>query len=407
MLKGKKIIIGVTGSIAAYKTAVLIRLLKKEQAEVKVIMTKLAREFITPLTLATLSGNAVMVDFFNPENGEWNNHVNLGLWADAYVIAPATANTIGKMAGGIADNLLLTTYLSAKCPVFIAPAMDKDMYNHKATRKNIQTLQNTGNIILEAATGELASGLEGKGRMEEPEKIVDELRTFFKKDTLKKKLLEKLSNKRILITAGPTHENIDPVRYISNYSSGKMGYALAEELAKLGARVTLVSGPTNLILNHPNIEVIYVERADEMYKQSKSRFKNMDGAILAAAVADYKPKKVSGEKIKVTGKEMILKLEPTVDIALELGKMKKDNQFLAGFALESENELENARSKLKKKNFDFIVLNSLKDKGAGFQYDTNKISIIDKNNNLTNFKLKLKKAAAIDIINKIAEIIKE
>ena len=405
MLKGKKIIIGVTGSIAAYKTAVLIRLLGKEQAEVKVIMTKLAREFITPLTLATLSGNAVMVDFFNPENGEWNNHVNLGLWADAFVIAPATANTIGKMANGIADNLLLTTYLSAKCPVFVAPAMDKDMYSHKATKKNIQTLQNTGNIILEAATGELASGLEGKGRMEEPEKIVNELRNFFKKDTLKKKLLEKLNNKRILITAGPTHENIDPVRYISNYSSGKMGYALAEELANLGARVTLISGPTNLILKHPNIEIIDVERADEMYKQSISRFKNMHGAILAAAVADYKPKKASGKKIKGSGKELILELEPTIDIAQELGKMKKKNQFLAGFALESENELENARSKLKKKNFDFIVLNSLKNEGAGFQYDTNKISIIDKNNNLINFKLKLKKDAAIDIINKIAEII--
>ena len=405
MLKGKKIIIGVTGSIAAYKTAVLIRLLGKEQAEVKVIMTKLAREFITPLTLATLSGNAVMVDFFNPENGEWNNHVNLGLWADAFVIAPATANTIGKMANGIADNLLLTTYLSAKCPVFVAPAMDKDMYSHKATKNNIQTLHNTGNIILEAATGELASGLEGKGRMEEPEKIVNELRNFFKKDTLKKKLLEKLNNKRILITAGPTHENIDPVRYISNYSSGKMGYALAEELANLGARVTLISGPTNLILKHPNIEIIDVERADEMYKQSISRFKNMHGAILAAAVADYKPKKASGKKIKGSGKELILELEPTIDIAQELGKMKKKNQFLAGFALESENELENARSKLKKKNFDFIVLNSLKNEGAGFQYDTNKISIIDKNNNLINFKLKLKKDAAIDIINKIAEII--
>ena len=370
-----------------------------------IIMTKLAREFITPLTLATLSGNAVMVDFFNPENGEWNNHVNLGLWADAFVIAPATANTIGKMANGIADNLLLTTYLSAKCPVFVAPAMDKDMYSHKATKKNIQTLQNTGNIILEAATGELASGLEGKGRMEEPEKIVNELRNFFKKDTLKKKLLEKLNNKRILITAGPTHENIDPVRYISNYSSGKMGYALAEELANLGARVTLISGPTNLILKHPNIEIIDVERADEMYKQSISRFKNMHGAILAAAVADYKPKKASGKKIKGSGKELILELEPTIDIAQELGKMKKKNQFLAGFALESENELENARSKLKKKNFDFIVLNSLKNEGAGFQYDTNKISIIDKNNNLINFKLKLKKDAAIDIIKKIAEII--
>jgi phosphopantothenoylcysteine decarboxylase/phosphopantothenate--cysteine ligase len=405
MLKGKKIILGITGSIAAYKAAMLIRLLIKEQAEVKVIMTKLAREFITPLTMATLSGNRVMVDFFNPENGEWNNHVKLGLWADAFVIAPATANTIGKMAGGIADNLLLTTYLSAKCPVFIAPAMDKNMYSHKTTKKNLQTLQNTGNIILEAAIGELASGLEGKGRMEEPENIVNELKNYFKKSTLKKKLHDRLVNKNILITAGPTRENIDPVRYISNYSSGKMGFALAEELANLGAKVTLISGPTDLLLNHPNIKIINVVDADEMYKQSRIRFKNMHGAILAAAVADYKPKKASGKKIKGSGKKLILELAPTIDIAQELGRIKNKSQFLAGFALESENEIENARSKLKKKNFDFIVLNSVKDKGAGFQYDTNKISIIDKNNKLTNFKLKSKKEVAKDIINKIAEII--
>jgi phosphopantothenoylcysteine decarboxylase/phosphopantothenate--cysteine ligase len=405
MLKGKKIILGVTGSIAAYKAAILIRLLVKEQAEVKVIMTKLAREFITPLTLAVLSGNRVMVDFFNHENGEWNNHVKLGLWADAFLIAPATANTIGKMASGIADNLLLTTYLSAKCPVFIAPAMDKDMYEHKMTKKNLQTLQNTGNIILEAGTGELASGLEGKGRMEEPENIVNELKNYFKKGILKKKLPDRLINKKILITAGPTRENIDPVRYISNYSSGKMGYALAEELANLGAKVTLISGPTDLILKHPNIEIINVVDTSQMFKQCRSRFKNMHGAILAAAVADYKPKKASSEKIKGSGKELILELAPTIDIAQELGKIKSKGQFLAGFALESENEIENARSKLKKKNFDFIVLNSLKDKEAGFQYNTNKISIIDKNNKITNFKLKSKQEVAKDIINKIAEII--
>ncbi len=405
MLKGKKIILGVTGSIAAYKTAILVRLLIKEQAEVKVIMTRLAREFITPLTLATLSGNRVMVDFFNPENGEWNNHVKLGLWADAFVVAPATANTIGKMACGIADNLLLTTYLSAKCPVFIAPAMDKDMYNHKTTRKNLQTLQNTGNIILEAATGELASGLEGKGRMEEPENIVNELKNYFKKSTLKKKLLDRLINKNILITAGPTRENIDPVRYISNYSSGKMGYALAKELANLGAKVTLISGPTDILQNHPNIKIINVVDSDEMYKQSRSRFKHMHGAILAAAVADYKPKKISGKKIKGSEKSLILELMPTIDIAQELGKIKNKGQFLVGFALESENETENARSKLKKKNFDFIVLNSLRDKGTGFGYDTNKVSIIDKNNKITNFKLKSKTEVAKDIINKITEII--
>jgi phosphopantothenoylcysteine decarboxylase/phosphopantothenate--cysteine ligase len=405
MLKGKKIILGVTGSIAAYKAAFLIRLLVKEQAEVKVIMTSLAREFITPLTLAALSGNRVMVDFFNPENGEWNNHVKLGLWADAFLIAPATANTIGKMANGIADNLLLTTYLSAKCPVFIAPAMDKNMYEHKTTKKNLQALQNTGNIILEAVTGELASGLEGKGRMQEPDNIVNELKNYFKKGKLKKKLPDRLINKKILITAGPTRENIDPVRYISNYSSGKMGYALAEELANLGVKVTLVTGPTDLVLKHPNIEIINVVNANQMFKQCRNRFKNMHGAILAAAVADYKPKKTSSEKIKGSGKELILELSPTIDIAQELGKVKSKDQFLAGFALESENEIENARSKLKKKNFDFIVLNSLKDKKAGFQYNTNKISIIDRNNKITNFKLKSKQEVAKDIINKIAEII--
>jgi phosphopantothenoylcysteine decarboxylase/phosphopantothenate--cysteine ligase len=405
MLKGKKIILGVTGSIAAYKAAFLIRLLVKEQAEVKVIMTSLAREFITPLTLAALSGNRVMVDFFNPENGEWNNHVKLGLWADAFLIAPATANTIGKMANGIADNLLLTTYLSAKCPVFIAPAMDKNMYEHKTTKKNLQALQNTGNIILEAVTGELASGLEGKGRMQEPDNIVNELKNYFKKGKLKKKLPDRLINKKILITAGPTRENIDPVRYISNYSSGKMGYALAEELANLGVKVTLVTGPTDLVLKHPNIEIINVVDANQMFKQCRSRFKNMHGAILAAAVADYKPKKASSQKIKGSGKELILELSPTIDIAQELGKVKSKDQFLAGFALESENEIENARSKLKKKNFDFIVLNSLKDKKAGFQYNTNKISIIDRNNKITNFKLKSKQEVAKDIINKIAEII--
>ncbi len=405
MLKGKKIILGVTGSIAAYKAAVLIRLLIREKAEVKVIMTRLAGEFITPLTLATLSGNHVMVDFFNPENGEWNNHVMLGLWADAFVIAPATANTIAKMAGGIADNLLLTTYLSAKCPVFVAPAMDKDMYSHKTTKRNLQTLKDAGNIVLEAVTGELASGLEGKGRMEEPENIVNELKKYFRKGALKKKLPERLNNKKVLITAGPTREKIDPVRYISNYSSGKMGYALAEELATLGAKVTLVSGPTEIILNHPNIEIINVVNADEMYKQCRNRFKKMHGAILAAAVADYRPKKISGKKIRSSLKELALELEPTKDIAKELGRIKTRDQFLVGFALESENETEKARNKMRSKNFDFIVLNSLKDKGAGFHYDTNKISIIDKNNKLTNFKLKSKKEVAKDIISKIAEII--
>ena len=405
MLKGKKIILGVTGSIAAYKSALVIRLLIKEKAEIKVIMTKLAKEFISPLSLATLSKNPVLVDFFNPENGEWNNHVNLGLWADAMLIAQATANTISKMANGIADNLLLTSYLSAECPVFIVPAMDINMYNHPATKKNIETLKTFGNVVFEAATGELASGLEGKGRMEEPEKIVNELKNYFSSNLSKKKLQDKLINKKILITAGPTQEALDPVRYISNHSSGKMGYHIAEELAHLGAKVTLISGPTALNLIHPNIKIINVNSTDEMYLQCKKKFKNMNGAILTAAVVDYKPKKVSGKKIKSRDQNLLMEFEQTVDIARELGKAKNMTQFLVGFALESENEVKNARNKLKEKNFDFIVLNSLRNKGAGFKYDTNKISIIDKDNNLTNFELKPKKEVANDIINKIAEII--
>ncbi len=405
MLKGKKIILGVTGSIAAYKSALVIRLLIKEKAEIKVIMTKLAKEFISPLTLATLSKNPVLVDFFNPENGEWNNHVNLGLWADAMLIAPATANTISKMANGIADNLLLTSYLSAECPVFIVPAMDINMYNHPATKKNIETLKTFGNVVFEAATGELASGLEGKGRMEEPEKIVNELKNYFSSNLSKKKLQDKLINKKILITAGPTQEALDPVRFISNHSSGKMGYHIAEELAHLGAKVTLISGPTALNLIHPNIKIINVNSTDEMYLQCKKKFKNVNGAILTAAVVDYKPKKVSGKKIKSRDQNLLMEFEQTVDIARELGKAKNMTQFLVGFALESENEVKNARNKLKEKNFDFIVLNSLRNKGAGFKYDTNKISIIDKDNNLTNFELKPKKEVANDIINKIAEII--
>ena len=405
MLKGKKIILGVTGSIAAYKAALLVRMLVREGAEVKVIMTSLAREFITPLTMATLSRNPVMVEFFNPENGEWNNHVKLGLWADALVIAPATANTIAKIASGIADNLLCTTYLSARCPVFIVPAMDEDMYNHKATQRNIQNLQADGNIIFEAATGELASGLEGKGRMEEPEEIVRQLGKYLKGNTLKKKLSKRLINKKILVTAGPTIENIDPVRYISNYSSGKMGYALAEELANAGARVTLISGPVILSINHPDIEIINVVSADDMYRQAVKRFADMNGAVLAAAVADYKPENVSQKKIRSSEKHLVIKLEPTVDIAGELGKRKKKGQFLVGFALEVEDEIENASLKLRKKNFDFIILNSLKNKGAGFQHDTNKITIIDKDNKITDFKLKHKKDVAMDIVEKIAELI--
>jgi len=400
MLKGKKIILGITGSIAAYKAAILVRLLVKEGAEVKVVMTALAKEFITPLTMATLSKNPILVDFFDPENGQWNSHVDLGTWADAYVIAPATANTIAKMANGIADNLLLTTYLSSRCPVFVAPAMDLDMYQHPATLKNIDILKSYGNQILDPTTGELASGLEGKGRMAEPKSIIASLNESFQK---KKVINSKLSGKKVLITAGPTYEAIDPVRFISNYSTGKMGYALAIAAARHGAEVTLVSGPVNLKANHKRIKTFNVVSADEMYKASKNEFANCDIAILSAAVADFTPQQFHGEKIK--DKETKLNLKPTVDIAKELGASKKKGQLLIGFALETNNERQNATEKLKKKNFDFIVLNSLRDKGAGFEHDTNKICIIDKYNNITEFKLKPKEEVAEDILNKTKEFI--
>jgi len=393
MLHGKKILLGITGSIAAFKTASLTRLLIKNGASVKVIMTPFAKEFITPLTLATLSKNPILVDFYNPENGDWNSHVDIGIWADLYVIAPATANTIAKMASGVSDNLLLTTYLSARCPVFVAPAMDVDMFNHPSTQKNIETLQRYGNIIIEPATGELASGLEGQGRMEEPEIIYKRIAEFFSK---KKDL-----NKRILITAGPTYESIDPVRFIGNHSSGKMGYALAGCLANKGADVILISGPTNLTLNHPGIHLINVFSADEMFHECMKYFRTCDAAILAAAVADYTPAKKSTTKIKRNDGLLPIQLIPTKDIAAELGKLKKPSQILAGFALETNNEIENATRKLKNKNFDFIVLNSLADKNSGFNFDTNKITIIDKNNNIQPFPLKRKAEAAKDITDKL------
>ncbi|MBN1119001.1 MAG: bifunctional phosphopantothenoylcysteine decarboxylase/phosphopantothenate--cysteine ligase CoaBC [Bacteroidales bacterium] len=399
MLKDKNIILGITGSIAAYKAAILVRLLIKQGANVKVIMTPLAKEFITPLTLATLSKNPILVDFFNPENGDWNSHVDLGLWADAYLIAPATANTIAKMATGIADNLLLTTYLSARCPVFVAPAMDLDMYQHQTTQKNIEILKSFGNQILEPATGELASGLEGKGRMDEPENIVSALNTFFQK----KKLSEPLKGKRILITAGPTHELIDPVRFIGNYSSGKMGYALAEQAALMGADVTLVSGPVSISCNQSAVKVLKVRSAEEMHNQVKKLKDEAKIIILAAAVADFTPEEVSDKKIKDKTK-LILNLKPTVDIAFELGKTKKQDQKIIGFALETHNEVENATNKLQKKNFDLIVLNSLKHAGAGFQHDTNKISIIDRHNNVQNFELKSKRDVAFDILEAILKL---
>lgn len=394
MLKGKHIILGVTGSIAAYKSATLVRLLVKAGAEVKVLMTPLAKEFITPLTLATLSKNPILVDFFNPENGDWNSHVDLGLWADAYLIAPASANTMAKMATGVADNLLLTTYLSARCPVFIAPAMDLDMYAHPTTKHNIQTLKSFGNYIIEPASGELASGLEGKGRMEEPEKIVRMLSDFFVPKTM--------TGKKVLITAGPTFEKIDPVRVLGNYSSGKMGYALAETCAQHGAEVILISGPVCRKTYHPNIERVNVESAEEMYHMAVSRFEKVDGAILSAAVADFTPVVVADNKIKSDKNSgMTLELKPTKDIAAELGKLKKPEQFLVGFALETQNEEENANAKMVKKNFDFIVLNSTQDPNAGFGFDTNKITIIHRSGLKKKFELKTKTDVAVDIVNEI------
>jgi len=397
MLQGKKIILGVTGSIAAYKSAHIIRLLMKEGAEVKVLMTSLAKEFITPLTLATLAKNPILVDFFDPTNGNWNSHVDLGLWADAYLIAPATANTIGKMATGVADNLLLTTYLSAKCPVFVAPAMDLDMFAHPATQRNLEALISVGNLIIEPASGELASGLEGKGRMEEPENIVRFIDDYF--------TAKPLLGKNILITAGPTYEKIDPVRFVGNYSTGKMGFALAEVCAKQGANVCLIAGPVQLKTKHPNIERIDVESAEEMYNAVTDRFYSMDGAILCAAVADFTPIEIDITKMKREKENLSLELKPTHDIAATVGEMKTDSQFLVGFALETNNEEANAFSKMERKNFDFIVLNSLQDEQAGFGYDTNKISILHRSGSKKEFELKSKNAVAEDIVAEIVEIL--
>jgi phosphopantothenoylcysteine decarboxylase/phosphopantothenate--cysteine ligase len=395
-LQGKHIIVGVTGGIAAYKTAILVRELVKRGAEVKVIMTEKAKEFITPLTLATLSRNPVLVDFFDPTDGRWNSHVSLGLWADAYIIAPATANTLAKMAHGMADNLLTTTYLSARCPVFAAPAMDLDMYAHVATQENLQTLRNRGVQMIEPASGFLASGLEGKGRMAEPEVIAQ-----FVADKLQANL--PLTGKNILITAGPTYEKIDPVRFIGNYSSGKMGYAIAETCAQLGATVTLVSGPVQIKAQHANIHVTAVESAAEMFQATTTAFSQADAAILCAAVADFTPTTKADSKIKRGDSGMCIELQPTQDIAAALGKVKKEHQVLVGFALETDNEAANAASKLARKNLDFIVLNSLKDANACFGYDTNKITIIEKNGNTQAFELKSKTEVAKDIIDKVCK----
>ncbi|MDF1560722.1 MAG: bifunctional phosphopantothenoylcysteine decarboxylase/phosphopantothenate--cysteine ligase CoaBC [Bacteroidales bacterium] len=401
MLKGRKILLGVTGGIAAYKAAAIVRLLVKEGAEVKVIMTPLAKEFITPLTLATLSKNPVLVDFFDPEDGRWNSHIDLGIWADLFLVAPATANTMGKMAAGIADNLLLTTLLSARCPVFLAPAMDLDMLNHPATGRNIETLRSFGHHVIGPDTGELASGLDGKGRMSEPEIIVREIETFLSK----KKITElPLRGRKVFINAGPTAEPIDPVRFISNRSSGRMGIALADEAASLGAEVTLVLGPVSLSPAHPDVKTVAVRTAAEMEEASIIAFRDCDIAILAAAVADFTPETTFGTKIKRGEGEMVIRLKPTQDIAAYLGTVKKSGQFLAGFALETDNETANAIAKLKRKNLDMIILNSLRDEGAGFGYDTNRITIIDSNNNIDKFELKSKGEVASDILRRIISL---
>jgi len=397
MLNGKKVILGVCGSIAAYKSAVLARLLVKAGAEVRVIMTPSAHDFITPLTLSTLSKHPVLTTFVKDETGQWNNHVEAGLWADAMVIAPVSANTLAKMAHGQADNLLLAVYLSARCPVFLAPAMDLDMLQHPSTQHNLKSLQAYGNRIIDPAYGELASGLVGNGRMAEPEEIVQFLeRHFAPSQTL-------LAGKTALVTAGPTYEALDPVRFIGNHSSGKMGFALAEALANQGAAVTLVTGPTREHTKHPGITVIPVTSAEEMYEASVKVFPQATLAILAAAVADYRPKVRAEQKIKKKDENLVLELTKTRDIAASLGKIKQPGQFTVGFALETEHEQVNALKKLEAKNFDFIVLNSLNDKGAGFGHTTNKITILDRNNAAKVFELKEKTEVAHDIVQTILE----
>lgn len=396
MLKGKKIVLGITGSIAAYKACHIIRGLIKKGAEVQVVITPAGKEFITPITLSALTSKPVISEFFGQKDGTWNSHVDLSLWADLMLIAPATAATLGKMAHGIADNMLITTYLSAKAPVYIAPAMDLDMFLHQSTKQNIETLRSYGNSIIEPTFGELASHLVGKGRMEEPERIIEIIEQHFAKE-------QQLAGKKVMITAGPTYEKIDPVRFIGNHSSGKMGYAIAEECAKRGASVTLISGPVSLEVNHPNIQKINVESAEDMYNSAHQYFVDTDVAVLCAAVADYTPLKKSDVKMKREKKSNLsIELIATKDIAASLGTVKKDGQMLVGFALETNNEEANAKDKLERKNLDFIVLNSLNDKGAGFKCDTNKISIIDRQRR-TDYELKPKSEVANDIVDRIVE----
>src|SRR6267154_2943645 len=396
MLSGKKIVLGVSGSIAAYKSAVLARLLVKAGAEVKVVMTPAARDFITPLTLATLSKNPVLTAFSKDDTGAWHNHVALGLWADVMVIAPASANTVAKMANGICDNLLLAVYLRARCKVMVAPAMDLDMLRHPSTQHNIQKLMGFGHEVIDSNYGELASGLVGNGRMAEPEEVVERLTNFFQRN-------QKLQGKKALVTAGPTHEAIDPVRFIGNNSSGKMGFAIAEELANLGAEVSLISGPTHLSTSNQSIKIKRVTSAEEMFEASVSLFPFADITVLSAAVADFSPSTKAPQKIKKNEAGLTLALTQTKDIAAALGKIKKPGQFTVGFALETENEIENAEKKIISKNFDLIVLNSLNDHGAGFGHDTNQITLIDKKSQVQKFSLKTKKEVARDIVTAIIE----
>lgn len=400
-LNGKKIVLGITGSIAAYKSCLIIRQLIKKGAEVQVVITPAGKEFITPITLSALTHKPVISEFFSQRDGTWNSHVDLGLWADAMLIAPATASTIGKMANGIADNMLITTYLSMKAPVFVAPAMDLDMYAHPSTQNNLQTLISYGNHIVEPGTGFLASELIGKGRMEEPENIVAQLEEFFDIPN------RDMEGRKVLITAGPTYEKIDPVRFIGNYSSGKMGFALAEECARRGAEVEMVCGPVSIDFSkkYENIHRTNVESAQQMYEACKSIFPSVDAGILCAAVADFTPETVADKKIKRTGDDMVVRLKPNPDIAASLGQIKTDAQVLVGFALETNDEESNAQSKLKKKNFDFIVLNSLRDKGAGFRTDTNKVTIITEEEK-QEYPLKTKIEVAQDIINKLVATLK-
>lgn len=395
MLKGKHIILGISGGIAAYKAVSLLRLFVKAGADVQVVITPAGKEFITPVTLSALSGHPVISEFFTANTGSWNSHVDLGLWADAVAIAPATASTIAKMANGVADNMLITTYLSAKAPVFIAPAMDLDMFAHPSTQRNLDWLRSYGNHIIEPASGELASHLIGKGRMEEPEQIFKVVADFLtrRKD---------MEGKKVMITAGPTYEKIDPVRFIGNYSSGKMGYALAEECAERGAEVVLISGPVSIKAHHPSINVVSVESAQQMHDAALSAFADSDAAIMCAAVADYAPVVVAEKKIKREKDDIpVIELKKNPDIAAALGKIKKPGQMLVGFALETDNEMANAQSKLERKNLDMIVLNSLADKQAGFGVDTNKVTIIEKDGTVHSYEVKPKKEVAADIVDLI------